>query len=49
MNTLTVKTGISDHHKVDGTMPRSTFTKGKSKKYFMAVTKNLIMKSLKKN
>ena len=49
MNTVTFKTGVSDHHKPVGTMPRSTFTKGKPKKYFTAVTKTLIMKSLKKN
>ena len=40
MNTLTFKTG--DHHKLAGTMPRSTFTNGKPKKKFMAVTKTLI-------
>ena len=28
MNTLTFKTGVSDHHKLVGTMPRPTFTKG---------------------
>ena len=39
MNTLTFKTGVSNHHKLIGTMPRPTFAKGKPKKYFMAVTK----------
>ena len=49
MNTLTFETGVSDHHKLNGTMLRSTFAKGKPKKYFTTVTKTLIMKSLKKN
>ena len=49
MNTLTFKTGVSDHHKLVGTMPRSTFTNGKPKKIFMAVTKTLVMKGLKKS
>ena len=49
INTLTFKTGVSDHHKLVGTMPRSTFTNGKPKKIFMAVTKTLVMKSLKKS
>ena len=40
MNTLTFKTGVSDHHKLDGTMPRSTFTKGKPKKIFYGCYKN---------
>ena len=43
MNTL--ETGVSDHHKLIGTMVRSTFAKGKPKK----LTKTLIMKSLKRN
>ena len=50
MNTLTFKTGVSDHHKLVRTMPRFTFTQGKpKKKYFTAVTKTLIVKSLRKN
>ena len=49
MNTLTFKTGLSDHHKFIGTVLRSTFAKGKPKKIFTAVTKTVIMKSLKKN
>ena len=32
MNTLTFKTGVSDHHKLVRTMPRFTFTQGKPKK-----------------
>ena len=32
MNTLTFKTGLSDHHKFIGTMRRSKFAKGKAKK-----------------
>ena len=38
MNTLTFKTG--DHHKLAGTMPRSTFTNGKPKKIFYGCYKN---------
>ena len=49
MNTQTFETGVQDHHKLIGTMLTSTFAKGKPKKYFTAVTKNLTMKSLKKN
>ena len=49
MNTLLFETGLSDHHKLIGTMLRFTFPKGKLKKYFTAVTKTLIMKSLKNN
>ena len=40
MNTLTFKTGVSDHHKLVGTMPRSTFTNGKPKKVFYGCYKN---------
>ena len=40
MNTLTFKTGVSDHHKLLGTMPRSTFTKGKPKKMSYGCYKN---------
>ena len=32
MKTLTIETGISDHHKLIGAMLRSTFSKGKPKK-----------------
>ena len=38
--TLTFETGISDHHKLIGTMLRSTFAKGKSKKIFYRCYKN---------
>ena len=44
MNTLTFETGVSDHHKLIGTMPKVNL-----KKYLTAFTKTLIMKSLKKN
>ena len=40
MNTLKFKTGVSDHHKLVGAMPRSTFTKGKPKKIFYSCYKN---------
>ena len=40
MNTLTFKTGVSDHHKFVGTMPRSTLTKGKPKIFFYGCYKN---------
>ena len=32
--------GVSDHHKLIGTMPRSTFTKGKPKNIFYGCCKN---------
>ena len=34
MNTLTLGTGVSDHHKLIGTLLRSKFAKDKPKKYF---------------
>ena len=40
MNTLTSKTGASDHHKLVGTMLRPTFTKGKPRKIFYRCQKN---------
>ena len=40
MNTLAFKTGVSDHHKLIGTMLRSTFAKGKPKKIFYRCYKN---------
>ena len=40
MNTLTFKTGVSDHHKLVEAVPRSTFTKGKPKKIFCCCYKN---------
>ena len=49
MKTLTFETGVSDHHKLIGTMLRSTFTKGKPKKCFTVAIKTLTIKSLKKN
>ena len=48
-NTLPFQTGVSDPHKLTGMMLRSKSAKGKPKKYFTAVTKDLIIKSLKKN
>ena len=39
MQTLTFETGISDHHKLTGTMIRSTFAKGKPKKRFTVAIK----------
>ena len=47
MKTLTFETGVSDHHKLIGTMLRSTFAKGKPKKMFYRCYRNL--KSLQKN
>ena len=40
VNTLTFETGVSDHHKLIGTMLRSTFAKGKPKKVFYRCYKN---------
>ena len=40
MNTVTFKVGVLDHHKLVGTMPRSTFTKAKPKKIFYGCYKN---------
>ena len=40
MKTLTFETGVSDHHKLIGTMLRSTFAKGKPKKMFYRCYKN---------
>ena len=40
METLTFETGVSDHHKLIGTMLRSTFVKGKPKKMFYRCYKN---------
>ena len=50
MKTLTFGTGVSDHHKLIGTMLRSRFTKGKpKKKCFTVAIETLAIKSLKKN
>ena len=46
MNTLTFKTGVSDYHKLVGTMPRSAFTKGKPKRIFYGCYKNFDDKKL---
>ena len=40
MRTLTFETGISDHHKLIGTMLRSTFVKGKPRKMFYRCYRN---------
>ena len=40
MKTLTFETGVSDHHKLIGTMLRSTFAKGKPKQMFYRCYKN---------
>ena len=40
MKTLTFETGVSDHHKLIGTMLRSTFAKGKPKKKFYSCYRN---------
>ena len=40
MKTLTFETGLSDHHKLIGTMLRSTFAKGKPKKIFYRCYRN---------
>ena len=40
MKTLTFETGVSDHHKLIGTMLRSTFAKGKPKRMFYRCYKN---------
>ena len=37
MKTLTFETGVSDHHKLIGTMLRSTFVKRKPKKNFLSL------------
>ena len=40
MKTVTFETGVSDHHKLIGTMLRSTFAKGKPKKMFYRCYRN---------
>ena len=45
MKTLTFEMGVSDHHKLIGTMLRSTFAKGKP----TVAIENLTIKSLKEN
>ena len=44
MKTLTFETGVSDHHKLTGTMLRSTFAKEKPKKMFYRCYKNFDIK-----
>ena len=48
MKALTFETGVSDNHKLIGTMLRSTFTKGKPKMFYRCYS-NFDIKSLKKN
>ena len=49
MNTLTFKTGVSDHLKLIGTMLKSTFAKGKPEQIFYRCYKNFdIEEELKK-
>ena len=40
MNTVTLETSVSDHHKPTGTMLRSKFAKGKPKGIFYYCYKN---------
>ena len=40
MSALTFETGVSDHHKLVVTMPRSTFANGKPKKIFYGCYQN---------
>ena len=49
MKTLTFETGESDHHKLIGTMLRSTFAKGKLKNCFTVAIETLTIISVKKN
>ena len=49
IKTLTCETGVSDHHKLIGTMLRSTSAKGKPERIFYRCYKNLTIKGLKKN
>ena len=44
MKTLTFEMGVSDHHKLIGTMLRSTFAKGKPKRMFYRCYKNTFKK-----
>ena len=44
MKTLTFETGVSDHHKIIGTMLRSTFAKEKPKKLFYRCYRNFAIK-----
>ena len=50
MKTLTFETGVSDHQKLIGTIPGSTFAKGKPKKKCLTIAiETLTRKILKKN
>ena len=49
MKTLTFEMGVSDHHKLIGTMIRSLFAKGKPKKMFYVAIETLTIKSLRKD
>ena len=48
MKTLTFEMGVSDHHKLTGTMLRSTFVKTKPKKMFYCCYRNLDNKIFEK-
>ena len=48
MKTLTFETGVSDHHKLLGTMLRSTFAKGKPNKMFYRCYENFDNKRFEK-
>ena len=47
MNTLTLETGVSDDHKLIGTI-LTVFAKGKPENFYRSC-KNLVKKSLKRN
>ena len=49
MKTMTFEMGVSDHHKLIGTMIRSLFAKGKPKKMFYVAVETLSIKSLRKD
>ena len=49
IKTLTFEMGVFDHHKLIGTMLRSTFSKGKPKKMFYHCHTNFDNKKKKKN
>ena len=48
MKTPTFETGVSDHHKLIGTVLRSTFAKGKPKKMFYRCYRNFDNKKFEK-
>ena len=46
MKSLTFKTGVLDHHKLIGTMVRSTFTKSRTNKIFYRCYRNFEEKKI---